>query len=87
MSVDAEDAWKIDQLSKALMVMVLDTRISAFLVEHDPQALRQALDALDVPEAPRASKTAWPTPGSALLARVELLAERSRAESLADVIR
>lgn len=36
------------KLTRALSVMVLDARIHGFLAEHDPQALKQALNALGV---------------------------------------
>jgi len=36
----------IDQLTKALTVMVTDTNIRSFLLENDPMALKQATEAL-----------------------------------------
>ena len=36
----------IDQLTKALTVMVTDTNIRSFLLQNDPMALKQATEAL-----------------------------------------
>jgi len=36
----------IDQLTKALTVMVTDKKIRSFLLENDPMALKQAQEAL-----------------------------------------
>jgi hypothetical protein len=36
----------IDQLTKALTVMVTDAKISSFLLQNDPMALKQATEAL-----------------------------------------
>lgn len=36
----------IDQLTKALTVMVTDKKIRSFLLENDPMALKQATEAL-----------------------------------------
>ena len=36
----------IDQLTKALTVMVTDTKIRSFLLQNDPMALKQATEAL-----------------------------------------
>jgi hypothetical protein len=36
----------IDQLTKALTVMVTDAKISSFLLQNDPMALKQAQEAL-----------------------------------------
>jgi hypothetical protein len=36
----------IDQLTKALTVMVTDKKIRSFLLQNDPMALKQATEAL-----------------------------------------
>ena len=36
----------IDQLTKALTVMVTDAKIRSFLLDNDPMALKQATEAL-----------------------------------------
>jgi hypothetical protein len=36
----------IDQFTKALTVMVTDAKISSFLLQNDPMALKQATEAL-----------------------------------------
>jgi len=36
----------IDQLTKALTVMVTDAKISSFLLQNDPMTLKQATEAL-----------------------------------------